>query len=133
LKGATELTGDNVAHTEVRIEHKAEGARSNQHFKMVLHDQSKGSFEGKIYVDSVAQKTEAYQLNNNLLLGDRATIFTKPNLEIFADDVKASHGATVTRLSEEELFYFQSRGIGKERAGSFLAKGFLKEVLYDGV
>ena len=132
LKGASDLKGDRVSYTEVLMEHKAPYAKSNQQFKAVMRDQSRSTFEGKIFVAPEAQKTEAYQLNNNLLLGEKSTVFSKPNLEIFADDVKASHGATVTKLSREELFYLQTRGIGKGEAAKFLAKGFLKDIT-DGI
>lgn len=131
LKGAAKLSGKNVSHTQVLIEHKAPCARSNQHFKAVMKDQSSSTFEGKIFVQPEAQKTEAYQLNNNLLLGKESSVFSKPNLEIFADDVKASHGSTVSNLSEEELFYFRTRGISKEMAGNYLASGFLDEIIKD--
>ncbi len=131
LKGAAILEGKRVSHTNVLIEHKAPNARSNQHFKAVMKDQSKSSFEGKIYVEPEAQQTLAYQLNNNLLLGEGSSCFSKPNLEIFADDVKASHGSTVANLSQEELFYFQARGISKEKASLYLASGFLDEIIKD--
>ncbi len=131
LKGATYLCEKNVSHTQVLIEHKAPHAKSNQHFKAVMNDQSSSTFEGKIFVVSEAQQTEAYQLNNNLLLGSKSSAFSKPNLEIFADDVKASHGATVANLSEEELLYFQARGISREVARKTLAKGFLDEITRD--
>ncbi len=129
FRGATFLEEKNVSHTQVLIEHRAPNTRSHQHFKAVMKDESSSTFEGKIYVTPEAQKTEAYQLNNNLLLGEKSFCFSKPNLEIFADDVKASHGATVANLSEEELFYFQTRGISKESASSYLASGFLDEIL----
>ena len=76
-----------------------------------------------------AQKTEAYQLNNNLLLSDEASANAKPNLEVFADDVKASHGATIARLQEEELFYLCSRGLKREDAKEILTRGFCDEIL----
>ncbi len=131
LKGAVLLSKKNVSHTQILIEHKAPNCRSRQHFKAVMKDQSSSTFEGKIYVEPEAQKTEAYQLNNNLLLGKQSTVFSKPNLEIFADDVKASHGATVSNLSEEELFYFRARGISKELASLYLSSGFLDEIIKD--
>jgi Fe-S cluster assembly protein SufD len=131
IKGAAMLEEKRVSHTNVLIEHKAPNARSNQHFKAVMKDASKSSFEGKIYVEPKAQQTLAYQLNNNLLLGKDSSCFSKPNLEIFADDVKASHGSTVANLSQEELFYFQARGISKEKASLFLASGFLDEIIKD--
>lgn len=131
LKGAALLSGKNVSHTQVLIEHKAPNTKSRQHFKAVMKDQSSSTFEGKIFVEPEAQKTEAYQLNNNLLLGKRSSVFCKPNLEIFADDVKASHGATVSRLSDEELFYLRTRGISKEQASLYLSSGFLDEIIKD--
>ena len=131
LKGASDLREKRVSHTEVLVAHRGPHARSNQHFKGVMQDSSRSTFEGKIFVEPEAQKTEAYQLNNNLLLGAESMVFSKPNLEIFADDVKASHGATVAQFSQEELFYFQTRGIGKEKAAQFLAAGFLKDVIYN--
>ena len=117
------------AHVNVRVEHLAPHCRSNQLFKGVLTDFSRSSFEGKIYVDQIAQKTEAFQLNSNLLLSDRAHADSKPNLEIFADDVKASHGATVGQLNAEELFYMKTRGITQEEASNLLVFGFAQEIL----
>lgn len=131
LKGAALLSEKNVSHTQVLIEHKAPNTKSRQHFKAVMKDKSSSTFEGKIFVEPEAQKTEAYQLNNNLLLGKESSVFCKPNLEIFADDVKASHGATVSRLSDEELFYLRTRGISKEEAGLYLSSGFLDEIIKD--
>ncbi len=131
LKGASFLFAKNVSHTHVLIEHKARNTKSRQHFKAVMKDQSSSTFEGKIFVEAEAQKTEAYQLSNNLLLGQKSAVFCKPNLEIFADDVKASHGATVSRLSDEELFYLQARGISKELASNYLSSGFLDEIIKD--
>ncbi len=115
--------------TDVLIEHIAPHCRSHQLFKGVLDDTSRSSFEGKIYVRDEAQKTDAFQLNNNLLLSDRASASSKPNLEIFADDVKASHGSTTGHFAEEELFYLRSRGISLAQAQRMLIDAFLKEVL----
>lgn len=129
LKGLSILSDNRQAHTNVLIEHAAPHCVSNQLFKNVLKDSSRASFEGKIYVHPKAQKTEAYQLNNSLLLGERAMANSKPNLEIFADDVKASHGATVTQLSEEHLHYLRTRGVGKEVAHQLLQKSFYLELL----
>ncbi|MGH2638500.1 MAG: SufD family Fe-S cluster assembly protein, partial [Rhabdochlamydiaceae bacterium] len=98
-------------------------------FKGVLKGQSQSSFEGKIYVHPEAQKTEAYQLNHNLLLSDAAVANAKPNLEIFADDVKASHGATMSEVDDEQLFYLQSRGLTKDSARTLLIQGFIQEFL----
>lgn len=129
LYGLAVLDGDAESHFHVNVEHEAPHTRSRQHFKSVLKEKSRFSFEGKIHVHPSAQKTEAYQLNNNLILSEEAIANAKPNLEIFADDVKASHGATVGQLNEEELFYLRSRGLGLEQAREWLIQGFSKEIL----
>lgn len=129
LYGLAHLNGDGESHIHVNVEHAAPHSRSRQHFKSVLKGNSRFSFEGKIHVHPIAQKTEAYQLNNNLILSDDASANAKPNLEIFADDVKASHGATTGQLNEEELFYLRSRGLGLEQARDWLVGGFCKEIL----
>lgn len=130
LKGLSDLKGDHQAHQNILIEHAQENTHSNQHFKTVLCDEARSSFEGKIYVHSKAQQTRAYQLNNNLLLGEKVVANSKPNLEIFADDVKASHGSTMTQLNEDELFYIKSRGIDENSAKAMLKTGFCREI-YD--
>ena len=129
LQGLWTLDGAIEAHTHVVVEHIAPNCQSRQHFKGILKDRSRSSFEGKILVRPEAQKTEAYQLNNNLLLSDAASAYTKPNLEIFADDVKASHGATIAQLQEEELFYLRSRGLSVGAAKELLTKAFGEELL----
>lgn len=129
LFGLAQLDGSGEAHIHATVEHMAPHTRSRQHFKSVVRDQSRFSFEGKIHVWPVAQKTEAYQLNNNLILSDAASANAKPNLEIFADDVKASHGATVGQLDEGQLFYLRSRGLSLEQAKEWLIQGFCKEIL----
>jgi Fe-S cluster assembly protein SufD len=100
-----------------------------QLFKGVLSDASQSSFEGKILVRPEAQKTEAYQLNKNLILNQGAVANSKPNLEIFADDVKASHGATVSQLDQEQLFYLSTRGIDINQARRLLISGFCREMI----
>lgn len=129
LKGISLLSENRQSHVNVHVEHAAPHCHSNQLFKNVVNDNGKASFEGKIYVHSKAQKTEAYQLNNNLLLGQRAISNSKPNLEIFADDVKASHGATVTQLNPEHLHYLRSRGVDPETARQLLLRGFILDVI----
>ncbi|MBS0585956.1 MAG: Fe-S cluster assembly protein SufD [Verrucomicrobia bacterium] len=129
LQGVWQLREDRRAHFSGEVKHLSPHTRSNQHFKGVLLDKARSTFTGKIFVASPAQKTEAYQLNNNLVLSDGASAFTKPHLEIFADDVKASHGATVSQLSEEELFYMRSRGYKESLARQVLMRGFLEEIL----
>lgn len=128
LQGLCQLAKQNHHHVHATVEHLAPHTHSRQHFKALLRDKSCSSFEGKIYVHPCAQKTESYQLNNNLLLGDEAMSYAKPNLEIFADDVKASHGATVSQLDEESLFYLTSRGLPKEDAKKCLIQSFVQEL-----
>jgi len=129
LQGVWMLKEQHQAHTHVIMDHAAPHCRSLQKFKGVVADISQSSFEGKILVRNPAQKTEAYQLNHNLILGDHAIAYSKPNLEIFADDVKASHGATVTQIDEEQLFYLNSRGIGSADAKHLLVQGFCREII----
>jgi Fe-S cluster assembly protein SufD len=102
---------------------------SNELYKGILNDNATGVFNGKIFVKPQAQKTNAYQSNKNILLSDTASVNTKPQLEIFADDVKCSHGCTVGRLNEEGLFYLQSRGIPEGMARSLLVHAFAIDIL----
>jgi Fe-S cluster assembly protein SufD len=113
----------------VNVEHAVPNCTSNQLFKGVLDDMATGAFNGRIYVAKDAQKTIAYQKNNNILLTDDAKMYTKPQLEIYADDVKCSHGATVGQLDDNALFYLQSRGINKREASLMLMFGFAHEVI----
>jgi len=113
----------------VHIDHKEPHCTSNQIFKGVLDDFATGAFNGRILVRQDAQKTEAYQSNNNILLTDDATMNTKPQLEIYADDVKCSHGATVGQLDEEGLFYLRSRGINYKESQLLLMYAFAHEVI----
>lgn len=129
LNGIWMLANKNESHTHVFIDHQAPHCRSYQLFKGVLNDFSRSSFEGKIMVRQPAQKTEAFQLNNNLILSNNAHADSKPNLEIFADDVKASHGATVGQLDSNQLFYMQTRGFPLHKAKNLLIYGFCQEVL----
>ena len=123
------LSDKSEAHSHVFMDHQAPNCRSFQLFKGVLNDFSRSSFEGKIMVRQKAQKTEAFQLNNNLILHDYAHADSKPNLEIFADDVKASHGATVGQLDLEQLFYLKTRGFSDEDARSLLIFGFCEQMI----
>ena len=117
------------AHAHILMDHQAPNCRSFQLFKGVLADFSRSSFEGKIMVRQPAQKTEAFQLNNNLLLNDHAHADSKPNLEIFADDVKASHGATVGQLDADQLFYLKTRGLSDEAAKNLLVYGYCEQII----
>lgn len=113
----------------VNVEHLAPNCSSNQLFKGVMDDMSTGAFNGRIFVAKDAQGTSAYQKNNNILLTDDAKMDTKPQLEIYANDVKCSHGATVGQLDENAMFYLQSRGIDKREARLMLMFGFAHEVI----
>lgn len=112
----------------VNIDHAMPNCTSNQLFKGVLDDFSTGAFNGRIHVSMGAQGTRAYQRNNSILLTDDAKMDTKPQLEIYADDVKCSHGATVGQLDDEALFYLRSRGIPKDEARLMLMFGFAHDV-----
>jgi Fe-S cluster assembly protein SufD len=111
------------------IEHQSPNCTSNQHYKGVLDDAATGAFTGKIHVFEDAQKTEAFQTNKNILLTKDAKMHTKPQLEIYADDVKCSHGATVGQIDENALFYLQARGIPKEEARLMMMFAFASEVI----
>ena len=110
------------------VNHKMPHCNSNEIYKGVLTENSTGVFNGKIFVQQDAQKTNAFQQNNNLLLSDKASVNSKPQLEIFADDVKCSHGSTVGQLSKEAMFYLQSRGIGEQKARALLVNAFAFDV-----
>jgi Fe-S cluster assembly protein SufD len=129
INGVWMLADKREAHSRVFMDHQAPHCRSYQLFKGVLTDFSRSSFEGKIMVRQPAQKTEAFQLNNNLLLNDHTHADSKPNLEIFADDVKASHGSTVGQLDPEQLFYMKTRGFSDEVAKNLLIFGFCEQVI----
>ena len=121
---------DQVVDNHTVIDQKKPQCQTHQLYKGILTDRSHGIFDGKIIIRKDSQKIEAEQLNNNLLVGSQARMDTKPNLEIFADDVKASHGATVGQLEEQELFYLQSRGISRNEALQMVSFGFLADVSY---
>ncbi|MEX2213022.1 MAG: Fe-S cluster assembly protein SufD [Phycisphaeraceae bacterium] len=111
----------------MRVEHLKPNCESHQYYNGILADQSHGVFSGRIYVDRVAQKTDAKQTSANLLLSDDAQIDTKPQLEIYADDVKCTHGATIGQLDEDALFYLRSRGIAPDAARAMLVFAFAAE------
>ena len=121
--------GQQRVSTKVNIFHNVPECHSSQLFKGILDGESRTSFSGKIYVAKDAQKTEAYQANNNLLASKTAKAYTQPHLEIYADDVKCSHGATVGSLNEDELFYMRSRGIAKDEAKLLQQQAFAYAVL----
>ena len=110
------------------MQHKEPNSKSNQHIKGILKKNSSGVFQGKVVVSKDAQKTDAFQFNQNLLLSENADVNSKPELEIYADDVKCSHGSTTGDLDEEMLFYLRSRGLNKEDAKKILIEGFINEL-----
>ena len=121
--------GDQHIDHQTRIEHVEPNCYSRELYKGILDGASHGVFNGKVYVHPEAQKTDGKQTNNTLLLSERAQIDTKPQLEIFADDVKCTHGATVGRLDETSLFYMKSRGINARTARELLTYAFAADVL----
>ncbi|MCH9633412.1 MAG: hypothetical protein S4CHLAM7_01370 [Chlamydiae bacterium] len=129
ILGLNVLKGKEEAHTHILMEHLAPNGLSRQLIKNLVDEQSTSSFEGKIYIESLAQLTNAYQTNHNCVLSDEASAYSKPNLEIYADDVKASHGSTTGQIDKEQLFYLQSRGLTSSQAKQILLKGFCDEIL----
>jgi len=129
LNGAYLVDGKQVINTTVNMHHLVPGCISRQLFKGILDNESKALFSGKINVSKDAQKTEAYQANHNLLLSRSAKVYAQPQLEIYADDVKCSHGATSGRLDEMALFYMRSRGIGAAEAKLLQQVAFVYDVL----
>ena len=129
IYGAYVCGGDEKVKIAVDMHHDLPHCNSRQLFKGIAGGKSRVDFYGKIIVAKDAQRTEAYQENHNLLLSDGAKVDTKPQLEIYADDVKCSHGATIGRLNEEEQFYMRSRGITLEDAKVFQMISFIAPVL----
>jgi Fe-S cluster assembly protein SufD len=129
LNGLYLTRGEQLADHHMIVEHAKPHSASHEYFNGILDDKSKGVFHGRILVRPVAQKTDAKQTNKNLLLSDNATADTKPQLEIYADDVKCTHGATVGQLNREAVFYLRSRGIGPETARRMLIHAFAGEII----
>ena len=129
LNGIIDL--DDKKHHEIKtnINHNEENCKSYQLIKSVLNENSKGIYQGKIYVNSKAQKTDGYQLSRALLLSDEVEFNAKPELEIYADDVKCSHGSTSGNVDEDSIFYLMSRGLSYEQSKKLLTNGFLNEVI----
>ncbi len=129
LKGVTILGEKQHVDHHTLVHHQQPNCESHQDYKGIYGERSTGVFNGKIIVDKIAQKTNAFQQNNNVLISDQATINTKPQLEIFADDVKCSHGCTIGQLDEDAMFYLQSRGIPRKEATGLLMYAFANNVL----
>ncbi len=129
LNGLYLASGEQHVDNHTLIDHARPHCESHELYKGILDDKAHGVFNGKIYVRQDAQKTDAKQTNQTLLLSDDATINTKPQLEIFADDVKCTHGATVGQLDAESIFYLRSRGIDLEAARALLTFAFANDII----
>ena len=137
LNGVTILEGDQLVDNHTLVAHKSPDCQSNETYKGIYGGKSTGVFNGKVIVDQAAQRINAYQQNDSVLISDTATINSKPQLEIFADDVKCSHGCTIGQLDKSALFYMQQRGIPKVEAEALLMFAFcsdaIKEVKIPGL
>jgi Fe-S cluster assembly protein SufD len=129
LNGLSLGIGNQVIDNHTVIDHAMPRCASHELYKSILDGSSKGVFNGKVFVRKDAQKTDAKQTNKTLLLSDEATIDTKPQLEIFADDVKCTHGATIGQLDDEQIFYLRSRGIDLDAARDILTSAFAGDVI----
>ena len=129
INGIINLTNSQHHEIKTNINHLAENTRSYQLIKSVLNENAKGIYQGKIYVDSKAQKTNGYQLSKALLLSENTEFDGKPELEIYADDVKCSHGATSGNLDEDAIFYLMSRGLSNQQSKELLINGFLLDAV----
>ena len=129
LSGAYFPKQDQLIDNHTFVDHQVANCYSNELYKGVLFDNGKGVFNGKVYVHIDAQKTNAYQSNANIMMSDNASMFTKPELEIYADDVKCSHGSTTGQFNEEALFYLRARGLSEESAKRLLVSAFTSDVM----
>lgn len=129
LRGLYVCSGEQRLRVAVNMRHNHGGSTSDQLFRGIVSDNSRAAFEGLIYIAHDAQKTQAYQTNRNIQLSDSARVETSPQLEIYADDVKCSHGATVGSLDMDEQFYMRSRGISLQEARRLQMISFLAPVL----
>lgn len=137
FNGVNLLNGKQIADTTITVEHQAPTCVSKQNYRNVVTDKATGTFQGKVHVHQVAQQTDGYQKSDTLLLSPQATMNTKPELEIYADDVKCSHGTTAGRIDDDALFYLRSRGIPEKQARALLIEAFiaqaLEEVTYEPI
>ena len=129
LNGLYLTKDEQIADHHMIVEHAQPHCASHEYFNGILDDKSKGVFHGRILVQQIAQKTDAKQTNKNLLLSDDATADTKPQLEIYADDVKCTHGATIGQLNDESIFYLRSRGMSLDAAKQMLIHAFAGEII----
>ena len=129
MQGIFFLKDDNTSNNKTFVKHLAEGCKSNQVYKGILNDKAKATYFSNTHVDQIAQKTEGYQLSKGVLLSNNASYFSKPELKIYADDVKCSHGSTIGPIDENAIFYLRSRGMSKNAATKILVSSFINEEL----
>jgi Fe-S cluster assembly protein SufD len=129
LNGLYMIDGTQLFDAHTLMDHAKPNCNSHEHYKGILDDKSRGVFNGKVIVRQDAQKTNAFQQNNNILLSNESLVNTKPQLEIFADDVKCSHGATIGQMDDDAKFYLKSRGIGEEASKGILLHAFASDVV----
>ena len=129
LYGLYPITGTQIVDNHTVVDHAVPNCMSNELYKGVIDEKASATFNGKIFVRQDAQKTNAFQTNRNILLSDDATVNTKPQLEIYADDVKCSHGTSTGKVNEDAMFYLQARGIRKKSARALLIRAFAEEVV----
>ena len=129
LNGLYMTRGSQLADHHMIVNHAAPHCDSHEYFNGILYDQSRGVFHGRILVQPEAQKTDAKQTNKNLILSEEATVNTKPQLEIYADDVKCTHGATIGELDKDAIFYLRARGLDTKAAQQMLMHGFTGEIV----
>ena len=129
VNGIMLLNGDQHHELKTNVNHKYENCKSSQLIKSVLLDKSNGTYQGKIYVDKRAQKTNGYQLSKALILSENSEFNSKPELEIYADDVKCSHGSTIGNIDEDSIFYLMARGLTRDQANKMIVEGFLNEAI----
>ena len=129
INGLYLLKGNDHVDNHTMVDHRIANSYSNELYKGIIDDSATGVFNGKIFVQPDAQKTNAFQSNKNLLLSDKASMNTKPQLEIWADDVKCSHGATTGQLDSDQVFYMRARGLNEQQARGLLLYAFATEFL----
>ena len=129
LQAASFLDHNDHQEIKTKINHLAPNCKSYQRVKNVLDSESKGIYQGKVFVKDVAQKTDAYQLSKAILLSDNSEFDSKPELEIYADDVKCSHGSTSGSIDEDSIYYLMTRGLSRKESIKLLVNGFLNEVI----
>ena len=129
LSGAYLLNGTTHCDNHTYIGHDVPDCTSDELYKGIIAEKATAVFNGKVFVKQDAQRTRAYQSNGNILQGDDARVFSKPELEIYADDVKCSHGCTIGRMDDQALFYLRSRGVSEPEARRMMAHAFTNDVL----